>query len=50
MAEIMAKFRIKYTSLKMVDDISIQPQKSTQEFFDKLISDFTKNGSESTGE
>lgn len=48
MAEIMAKFRIKYTSLKMVDDISIQPQKSTQEFFDKLISDFTKNGSEST--
>lgn len=45
MAEIMAKFRIKYTSLKMVDDISIQPQKSTQDFFDKLISDFKKDSS-----
>ncbi|XP_033219825.1 bumetanide-sensitive sodium-(potassium)-chloride cotransporter isoform X2 [Belonocnema kinseyi] len=43
MAEIMAKFRIKYTSLKMVDDISIQPQKSTQDFFNKLISDFKKD-------
>ena len=45
MAEIMAKFRIRYTSLKMVDDISIQPKQETQDFFDKLISDFRKNDS-----
>lgn len=43
MAEIMAKFRIKYTSLKMVDDISIAPRQDTQNFFDKLISDFRRN-------
>lgn len=43
MAEIMAKFRIKYTSLKMVDDISIAPKQDTQDFFDKLIADFQKN-------
>lgn len=40
MAEIMAKFRIKYTSLKMVDDISVQPHADTQKFFDTLISGF----------
>ncbi|KAG7188948.1 hypothetical protein KM043_008547 [Ampulex compressa] len=43
MAEIMSKFRIKYTSLKMVDDISVQPRQETQDFFDKLIFDFRKN-------
>ena len=35
MAEIMAKFRIRYTSLKMVDDISVQPKQETLDFFDK---------------
>ncbi|XP_046600388.1 bumetanide-sensitive sodium-(potassium)-chloride cotransporter isoform X1 [Neodiprion lecontei] len=40
MAEIMDKFRIKYTSLKMVDDISVEPQPETQRFFDTLISGF----------
>ncbi|XP_043264395.1 bumetanide-sensitive sodium-(potassium)-chloride cotransporter isoform X1 [Colletes gigas] len=43
MSEIMSKFRIKYTSLKMVDDISVEPKQETQDFFDKLISDFRKN-------
>ncbi|XP_058790689.1 bumetanide-sensitive sodium-(potassium)-chloride cotransporter [Phymastichus coffea] len=43
MAEIMAKFRIKYTSLKMVDDISVKPRPETQSFFDKIILDFRKN-------
>ncbi|XP_076758945.1 sodium potassium chloride cotransporter isoform X1 [Xylocopa sonorina] len=43
MAEIMAKFRIRYTSLKMVDDISVQPKQETLDFFDKLISNFRKN-------
>lgn len=49
MAEIMAKFRIRYTSLKMVDDISVQPKQETQDFFDKLISDFRKNDTVDTG-
>ncbi|KAK0098684.1 hypothetical protein PV326_005095 [Microctonus aethiopoides] len=43
MAEIMAKVRIKYTSLKMVDDISMEPKQETREFFDKLIMDLQKN-------
>ncbi|KAK0180493.1 hypothetical protein PV327_006129 [Microctonus hyperodae] len=43
MAEIMAKVRIKYTSLKMVDDISTEPKQETREFFDKLIMDLQKN-------
>ncbi|XP_026675560.1 bumetanide-sensitive sodium-(potassium)-chloride cotransporter-like [Ceratina calcarata] len=45
MAEIMAKFRIRYTSLKMVDDISVQPKQETLDYFDKLISNFRKNDS-----
>lgn len=43
MAEIMAKFRIKYTSLKMVDDISVEPRQETQDFFDRLVADFRMN-------
>ncbi|XP_008544298.1 bumetanide-sensitive sodium-(potassium)-chloride cotransporter isoform X2 [Microplitis demolitor] len=43
MAEIMAKFRIRYTSLKIVDDISVPPKQETQDFFDRLISDFRKH-------
>lgn len=39
----MAKVRIKYTSLKMVDDISMEPKQETREFFDKLIMDLQKN-------
>ena len=27
----------------MVDDISVQPRQETQDFFDKVISDFRKN-------
>lgn len=43
MVEIMAKFRIQYTTLKMVDDISVKPQQETQNFFDKLVADFRNN-------
>lgn len=50
MAEIMAKFRIKYTSLKMVDDISVQPHADTQKFFNTLISGYReKEGVYNTG-
>lgn len=48
MAEIMAKFRIKYTSLKIVDDISVPPKQETQDFFDKLITDFRRQDDNDT--
>lgn len=48
MVAIMCKARIKYSSLKMVDDISVEPKQETQSFFDKLISDFRMNGSAET--
>ncbi|XP_020283623.1 bumetanide-sensitive sodium-(potassium)-chloride cotransporter isoform X2 [Pseudomyrmex gracilis] len=50
MVEIMCKARIKYTSLKMVDDISVEPKQETQTFFDKLISNFRTNGSSENSE
>lgn len=43
MDEIMCKARIEYSSLKMVDDISVEPKQETLTFFDKLISDFRMN-------
>lgn len=46
----MAKFRIQYKSLKMVDDISVQPKKETQDFFDTLVSEFRKNDSDDTSD
>ncbi|EZA51905.1 bumetanide-sensitive sodium-(potassium)-chloride cotransporter isoform X2 [Ooceraea biroi] len=42
MVEIMNKARIKYDSLKMVDDSSV-PKQETQSLFDRLISDFQAN-------
>lgn len=51
MDEIMCKARIKYSSLKMVDDISVEPKQETLSFFDKLISDFRMNDpSDNSGE
>ncbi|XP_043284241.1 bumetanide-sensitive sodium-(potassium)-chloride cotransporter isoform X2 [Venturia canescens] len=49
MAEIMAKFRIKYTSLKLVDDISVEPRQETREFFDKLVTEFGTKESSTEG-
>lgn len=49
MSEIMNKFRIKYTSLTMVDGINVQPRQETQVFFDQLISEFRLNDSENSG-
>lgn len=51
MDEIMCKARIKYSSLKMVDDISVEPKQETLSFFDKLISNFRMNdSSDNSGE
>lgn len=43
MIEIMHKARIKYSSLKIVDGICVEPMQETQSFFDRLISDFQTN-------
>lgn len=43
MVAIMNKARIKYDSLKMVDDSSMDPKEETQSLFDRLISDFHAN-------
>ncbi|KAJ8919032.1 hypothetical protein NQ315_016938 [Exocentrus adspersus] len=40
MASLLAKFRIDYTDLQVVPDITAKPQESTQRFFDSLIADF----------
>ncbi|XP_014474381.1 PREDICTED: bumetanide-sensitive sodium-(potassium)-chloride cotransporter isoform X2 [Dinoponera quadriceps] len=50
MIEIMRKARIKYSGLKMVDGICVEPQQETQSFFDKLISDFRMNNSSDNSE
>ncbi|XP_050455526.1 bumetanide-sensitive sodium-(potassium)-chloride cotransporter [Cataglyphis hispanica] len=50
MDEIMCKARIKYSSLKMVDDISVEPKQETLSFFDKLISNFRMNDSSDNSE
>lgn len=42
MASLLAKFRIDYSDLQVVPDITSKPMESTQEFFDQLISEFTK--------
>lgn len=41
MANLLAKFRIDYSSLKMVQDIMEPPQPETKRHFDELIGSFT---------
>ncbi|RZC38431.1 bumetanide-sensitive sodium-(potassium)-chloride cotransporter, partial [Asbolus verrucosus] len=42
MASLLAKFRIDYSDLQVVSDITNKPSDSTQQFFDSLIADFRK--------
>ena len=42
MASLLAKFRIDYSDLQIVSDITSKPQESTQQFFESLISEFQK--------
>nr|XP_023024040.1 bumetanide-sensitive sodium-(potassium)-chloride cotransporter [Leptinotarsa decemlineata] len=48
MASLLAKFRIEYTNLKVVPDITTKPMDSTQAFFDLLIADFRSYSETST--
>lgn len=44
MAGLLAKFRIDYSDLQVVPDITSKPMDTTQQFFDSLIADFRSNG------
>ena len=47
MAELLAKFRIDYTDLIMIDDITKRASDSTREFFNGIIKDFKGDPSDS---
>lgn len=40
MASLLAKFRIDYSDLKVIPDVTKKPQDSTVAFFENLISNF----------
>lgn len=40
MASLLAKFRIDYSALKLLPDITKKPQEDTVKYFDSLIKDF----------
>lgn len=40
MASLLSKFRIDYSALKVIPDISKQAQDKTKSFFDSLIASF----------
>lgn len=42
MASLLAKFRIDYSDLQVVPDITSKPLECTQQFFDSLIAEFRK--------
>lgn len=46
MASLLAKFRIDYSDLQIVPDITSKALDCTQQFFDSLIADFRKTTSE----
>ncbi|CAG9856533.1 unnamed protein product [Phyllotreta striolata] len=50
MASLLAKFRIDYTDLQIVPDITAKPQESTVNFFELLIANFKTTGNESASE
>lgn len=41
MANLLGKFRIDYSSLTMVQDITDAPQPETKQMFDEIIKKFT---------
>lgn len=43
MASLLAKFRIDYSDLQLISDITKKPQESTKQFFNNLIKDFMIN-------
>lgn len=47
MASLLAKFRIDYSDLQVVSDITNKAQESTQQYFDNLISTFRERRDDS---
>lgn len=43
MASLLSKFRIDYSALKVIPDISKPAQAGTKAFFDSLIADFQES-------
>lgn len=46
MAGLLAKFRIEYSALKLLPDITKKPSDSTYKFFDDLVKEFKENEEE----
>lgn len=46
MASLLAKFRIDYSDLTVIPDITKKPQDKTTQFFELLIRDFKVNEEE----
>lgn len=46
MASLLAKFRIDYSDLKLLPDITKKPQEDTVKFFENLIKDFKSDGAD----
>lgn len=42
MASLLAKFRIDYSDLQLISDITTKPLDTTQQYFDSVIKDFIK--------
>lgn len=49
MASLLAKFRIDYTDLQLISDITKKPQDVTQKYFDSVIKDFMHADAEGNG-
>lgn len=49
MASLLAKFRIDYSDLRLLPDITKKPEESTVKFFDELIKDFLATSDDDEG-
>lgn len=50
MASLLAKFRIDYSDLKVIPDITKKPRESSVSFFESLISEFKQTEGTTDGE
>jgi solute carrier family 12 sodium/potassium/chloride transporter 2 len=50
MASLLAKFRIDYSDLKVIPDITKKPRESTVSFFESLISEFKETEGTTDGD
>lgn len=49
MASLLAKFRIDYSDLQLITDITKKPADSTMKYFKELIKEFVSPDSEENG-